>query len=160
MKSILQIITWRKCLILSINVLVLLIILNFYGLYTNKFYVFKFDNYIFPLLTIVHFTYLYVVRFKITEQEYTDPQMRNLEYGLYAIFLIYLFKMFDTAYILLSYGQYENHVIPNTFIPMGITLLLLQVCLIGLTLIAFAHRKHDIGDYNFDNINENIDSWQ
>jgi len=160
MKSMLHFFSWNRCLRLSIGVLAILIVLNFYGLYTNKFYFFKIDNYIFPLLTIVHFTFLYVVQFKMKEQEFTDPPMRNLEYALYAILPVYVFKVLDTVYILLSYGDYENHLMPGTFVPIGIVILVLQLLLVFLTLITFKVRKDKIGKYNFDSINENIDSWQ
>lgn len=160
MKSILRFLSWKWSLNLSVGVLILSIILNFYGLYSNKFYLLKPDNYIFPLLTILHFVYLYVLWFKIREQELPDPQMRNLEYAMYAIVLIYTFKILDTIYILTTYSDYENHIIPATFIPVGIFILLLQIALLSLTIITFFHRKELVGDYNFDNMNENIDSWQ
>ena len=144
---------------LSIGVLLLLIVFNFYGLYSNKFYLLKPDNYIFPLLTVVHFVFLYVLWFKITEHEHTDPKMRNIEYGMYAIVLVYIFKIFDTAYILSTFNDFENHIMPGTFMPVGLLILLLQMALLFLTLITFIHRKQEVGPYNFDSINENIDSW-
>ncbi|MEX0288455.1 MAG: hypothetical protein AB3N14_05045 [Flavobacteriaceae bacterium] len=159
MKSVLHFISWKRCLALSIGVLVLLIILNFYGLYSNKFYLLKPDNYIFPLLTVVHFIFLYVLWFKITEQELTDPKMRNLEYAMYPIVLVYVFKMFETIFILNTYNDFENHIMPGTFMPVGILILILQLALLFLTIITFFHRKLEVGDYNFDSINENIDSW-
>lgn len=159
MKLILQLFSWKSCLRLSIGVLALLVIFNFYGLYTNKFYFFKPDNYIFPLLSIVHFIYLYALWFKISERETADAPMRNLEYALYVIVLIYIFKLVDTLYILLSYSDYSNHIIPDTFLPMGMIILLLQLLLLGLTLLSFVYRKAEVGEYNFDNINGNIDPW-
>lgn len=160
MDYLLQLINWKRCLVLSLILIPILIVLNFYGLYTDKFYFFKVDNYIFPFLTIVHFVYLYVIWFKLREQELVDPQMRNLEYALYAIFLVYLFKASDTIYILASASNYEDHLLPATFSLMGRIILSLQVLLLILTLMAFAHRRKEVGVYNFDNINENIDSWQ
>ncbi len=160
MDSILRILPWKRILTMTVSVLVLLIVFNFYGLYTNKFYFFKIDNYIFPILTLVHFGFLYVLWFKIKEEEVTDPKMRNLEYALYAICAVYVFKFFDTLLILFSYGQYENHVIPGTFIPVGLLILLLYVVLIGLTLLAFKYRKDKVGEYNFDDMNQHIDSWE
>lgn len=159
MKHVLHLINWKRCLSLTLGVLILLIVLNFYGLYTGKFYLLKPDNYIFPLLAFVHFTFLYVMWFKITEKEYPDIPMRNLEYALYAISLVYFFKLVDTIYILLSYSDYAYHVIPATFLPVGFLILSLQVLLLILTFIGFTHRKQLIGAYNFDNINENIDPW-
>ncbi len=160
MNFITQLLPWKRNLFVSVGVLVLLIIFSFYGLYTNKFYFFKFDNYIFPFLTIVHFAFLYVLWFKIKEGEIADPQMRNLEYALYVIFLVYIFQVFDTFYVLTTYSQYENHVIPGTFLPLGILILVLQLLLLGLTLLAFKYRKEIVGGYNFDDMNQHIDSWE
>ncbi|MBM1107080.1 hypothetical protein JQC67_13085 [Aurantibacter crassamenti] len=159
MNSILRIFPWKRILKMTLAVLALLIVFNFYGLYTNQFYFFKFDNYIFPALTLVHFGFLYVLWFKIKEEEIADPKMRNLEYALYAICVVYVFKFFDTLAILFSYGQYENHVIPGTFIPVGLLILTLYIILIGLTLLAFKYRKDKVGAYEFDDMNH-IDSWE
>jgi hypothetical protein len=49
---------------------------------------------------------------------------------------------------------------PATFIPVGTFIFLLQFFLLFLTLLTFKHRMSMVGPYNFDNINENIDSWQ
>lgn len=160
MNSILRILPWKRILVMTISVLALLIVFNFYGLYTNKFYFFKFDNYIFPILTLVHFGFLYVLWFKIKEEEVADPKMRNLEYALYAICAVYVFKFFDTVFILFSYGEYENHVIPGTFMPLGVLIVVLYMLLIGLTLLAFKYRKDKVGEYDFDDMNQHIDSWE
>lgn len=159
MNKVLHILPWKRGLIVSIVTLVLVIIFSFYGLYTNKFYFFKFDNYLLPLLTIVHFAFLYVLWFKIKEGEIADPQMRNLEYGLYAILLVYFYKLFDTLLILTTSGEFANHVIPATFIPLGIFIFLLYSLLISLAFLAFKYRKDHVGGYKFDDMNH-IDSWE
>jgi len=157
MKLILNLFSWKRSLLLTIIVLILLIVFSFYGLYTNKFYLFKFDNYIFPFLTIIHFTFLYAMNFKIKEGEIADPQMRNLEFALYVIFFIYIFRLFDTLLILLTYNDFESHVIPTTFIPIGILIVFLYSMLLLLTLITFKHRIDLVGTYRFDDINDHID---
>jgi hypothetical protein len=157
MKMILRMFTWKRSLLLSIIVLLLLIVFSFYGLYTNKFYLFKYDNYIFPFLTIIHFTFLYAMRFKIRENEVADPQMRNLEFALYIIFFIYIFRLFDAISILLTYNDFESHVIPKTFLPIGILVVLLYILLLVLTLVTFKHRIDLVGPYRFDDINDHID---
>lgn len=160
MKFLMRLLNWKRSLILSIGTLLLLVPLNFYGLYTDKFYFFKFDNYIFPLLTVVHFVFLYAIWFKIREEEIADPQMRNLEYTLYVIFLVYIYKAMETLSILMSHSDYADHVIPATFIPMGIAILILHLLLLGLTLLTFAHRKRLVGSYNFEQMNQHFDSWE
>lgn len=159
MNFILRIFTLKRCFILSVGVLALLVIFNFYGPYTDKFYFFKPANYIFPILTVGHFIFLYVLWFKVKENELPDPQMRNLEYALYVIFLVYVYKACESIYVLSTYGDYENHVIPGAFLPLGVLILVLHLLLIGLTLLAFKYRKDRIGDYNFDDMNH-IDSWE
>ena len=151
--------SWRGCMAISVGILLLLIVLNFYGLYTNKFYFYKVDNYIFPLLTIVHFSFLQAVQFRINANYAGDLHLRNLEYAMYGVLLVYIFKVLDTSYILLSYSDYEALVIPETFVPYGIGILALQLGLVGLTIISFAFRRNLIGRYNFDHINDKLDSW-
>ncbi|MEB8329159.1 hypothetical protein OO009_07305 [Flavobacteriaceae bacterium KMM 6897] len=160
MNILLRVFPWKMIKLLSIVILIALIVLNFYGLYTNRFYFFKFDNYIFPLLTLAHFVYLYVIWFKVRENEYPDPKMRNLEYLLYIILFIYVFQIFDTIYILSSYSDYDASIIPETFIPMGTLIVTLYTLLIVMTLVSFRHRKVLIGEYKFMGMNDNIDSWQ
>ncbi|EAR15667.1 MULTISPECIES: hypothetical protein [Robiginitalea] len=153
-------ISWKTCLYATLAVLPVLIILNFYGLYSNQFYVLKIDNYILPLFSILHFVYLYAIQFKVRENEYSDPQLRNVEYGMYAVLFIYFFKCTDTLYILMSYNDYDAHIIPGTFLPMGIFIFSLHLLLIALTVSAFYFRRTLVGPFNFDQVNENIDSWQ
>jgi len=160
MKYLWQPSTWKMCLVLTIGVLLILIVSNFYGLYTEKFYFYKIDNYIFPLLSIVHFSYLQAMHFKVNNKNFSDNQLRNLEYALYAILLVYIFKATDTAYILLSYWEFEAYFIPETFIPFGMAILFTQIMLILLTMMSFRYRRQLVGRYNFDQINDKLDSWQ
>jgi len=158
MQLILRLFPWRINLFLTKLCLSILIVLSFYGLYTNKFYFLKFDNYIFPFLTLFHFIYLYVIRFKITENELPDPRMRNLEYGMYILVFIYFYKAFETIYIISCYGDYSDHLIPTTFLPMGMLILGLYILLVFLSFVTFMHRKQRIGAYDFENMN-NIEPW-
>ncbi len=155
----LRLFSWKACLILSLISLISLSVLDFYGLYTDKFYFFKIDNYIFPILSIIHFIYLYVFWFKISERELPDPNMRNVEYALYIIFLVYIFKGIEATSILLSYKDFANHIIPSNFLPVAILIVGLHVLLLLITLISFKQRKELVGSYDFDAINDQIDSW-
>lgn len=160
MNFIQGVLTWKRTLILSIGVLALLNIFSFYGLYTNKFYLFKIDNYIFPLLSIVHFVFLYVLWFKIKEDELSDPPMRTLEYVLYIISLVYVYKLVETIIILLSYNDFDNHLIPSTFLPLGYFMLLLYTLLLLVTYLAIVYRKKIVGTYLFDDMNQHVDHWK
>lgn len=160
MNFIKNILTWKRTLILSFGILALLNIFSFYGLYTNKFYFFKIDNYIFPLLSIVHFIFLYVLWFKIKEDELSDPPMRTLEYLLYIISLVYVYKLVETIIILLSYNSFDNHLIPSTFLPLGYFILLLYISLLIVTYLAIDYRKKIVGTYLFDDMNQHVDHWK
>ena len=149
----------KGCMALSIGIILMLIVMNFYGLYTDRFYFYKVDNYIFPLLTIVHFSFLQALQMRINSKYVGDLHLRNLEYAMYAILLVYVFKVLDTSYILLSYSDYEVQVIPENFMPYGTTILTLQICLVGLTVLSFGFRRNLLGRYNFDHINDKLDSW-
>ncbi len=155
-----EILTWKRTLLLSVGVLFLLNILSFYGLYTNKFYFFKIDNYIFPMLSIIHLVFLYVLWFKIKEDELSDPPMRTLEYVLYFISIVYLFKLVDTVIKLISYSDFEDHLIPATFLPIGYFMLVLYVSLLILTFLAISYRKQLVGTYQFDDMNQHVDHWR
>ncbi|MDP5060680.1 MAG: hypothetical protein NWP64_02055 [Maribacter sp.] len=160
MNSIKGLFTWKRTLIVSIVVLFLLNIFSFYGLYTNKFYFFKIDNYIFPILSIIHFIFLYVLWFKIKEKELSDPPMRTLEYILYIISLVYLYKLVETIIVLTSYSDFENHLIPGTFLPIGYLMLTLYAVLLLVTLLAVVYRKEMVGTYIFDDMNQHVDHWK
>ncbi|RRQ49001.1 hypothetical protein DZC72_11355 [Maribacter algicola] len=159
LSTIKRVFSWKLTLLLSLISIVLLNVFSFYGLYTNKFYFFKVDNYIFPILSLVHLVFLYVMWFKIKERELSDVPMRNLEYVLYIISLVYLFKIIETLITLLSYSDYENHLIPVTFLPIGILMFVLYTMLFGMTFLTYSYRKQLVGTYIFDDRNQHIDTW-
>ncbi|NAY90993.1 hypothetical protein GTQ34_03590 [Muricauda sp. JGD-17] len=152
--------TWKINVFLTATILIALVILDFYGVYTDRFYFLKLDNYIFPLLSLIHFLYLYVIWFKITEIELPDPKMRNLEYVLYVVMIIYLFKVYDSVLVLDSYNNFSEHMVPSMFKPMAILTLVLHSILPLLTMLSFWQRKKYIGPYNFENYNDNLNIWQ
>ncbi|RTE51958.1 hypothetical protein EHW67_17295 [Arenibacter aquaticus] len=146
--------------LLTIVVLLALIVLSFYGMYGNTFFFNKAENYIFPLLTLTHFLYLYVLWFKITEREYPDSIMKNIEYIMYGIVLVYGYEIFSTYTILSTHNEFQDHVIPNTFMPMGILIVTLQTILVCLSIWSFAIRKIRVGKYDFDYLNNHLDAWE
>jgi len=154
MKHLLRLITWKKCFTLSLSILPLLIFFSFYGLYTNKFYFLKVDNYIFSVLMIIHIWFLNSLRQLEKEPHMHMNITRNLEYIMYAIFLVYLFKIVETSFILLSYFEYNDLVFPPTFLPVGLIILALQSILLILTLTTFKHRRERIGPYRFDRVHK------
>lgn len=158
MKQFIQkVLPWQRMLVLSLAILFIIDVLSFYGLYTNTFYPFKISNYIVPVLSVCHMIYLYVLNFKITQKELSDPPMRTLEYTLYVICFVYVFKFIETLGTVLSYTDYKHHILPATFIPVGILILTLYLSLITITLLTFWVRKYRVGTYTFNALNQHVD---
>ncbi|WP_318308417.1 hypothetical protein [Flagellimonas crocea] len=86
--------------------------------------------------------------------------MRNIEYVLYAIMVVYVFKIYDSITVLNSIKTYGEHVIPGTFKPMATLSVVLFSILPILTLYTFWLRKRYVGVYNFENYNDNLNIWQ
>ncbi|MER3317368.1 MAG: hypothetical protein RIB79_03685 [Allomuricauda sp.] len=86
--------------------------------------------------------------------------MRNIEYVLYAIMIVYAFKIYDSTMVLNSINVYGEHVIPASFKPMATLSLVLYSILPILTLYTFWLRKRYVGIYNFENYNDNLNIWQ
>lgn len=147
-------------IILTTITIACLLCLSFYSMYGNTFIFSRGENYIFPFLTIIHFLYLYVLWFKITENEYPDMIMKNIEYVMYGILLVYLYEISETFLILGSQNEFQDHVIPSSFEPMGILIIALQLFLILLTVWSFVIRKQKVGKYDFDYLNNHIDAWE
>lgn len=145
---------------LSILILLVLGVASFYGLNTDRFYLLKTTNFIFPILSIVHFIYLYAFWFKLSEQERPDPKMRNLEYVLYGILLFYGFKLYQTLNIVSNYGDTTEYSIPTNFLVIGYGIISLYGALIVLTLLLFWCRKLFIGSYDFENFNDKANMWR
>lgn len=155
-----ELLTWKHTIILSLCILMLLNIFSFYGLYTNQFYFFKIDNYILPLLSLIHISFLKTLYQKINKKELSDPHMRTLEYILYIIFIVYIYKLVETVIILISYNDFEHHLIPNTFLPLGYLILGLYITLLLVTFLAISYRKQIVGTYLFDDMNQHVDHWK
>ncbi len=154
MKKPTPISVWKISIITSIVLLAVLIASNYYSLFTNKFHFNKIDSYLFAILTIVHFVYLYTVWYKLEQNEYPDKEMRNLEYCFYVVFVVYIYKIVDTANILFGHNTYNNFVLPQNFLPIGISIVITYLILCFLTLYIIFIRKNKIGNYATDCFSE------
>lgn len=141
----------------SLLVILIIVVLSFYGLYSNRFNFFKLKNYIFPILAIIHLLYLYILWFKTTNMEYPDTVMRNIEYTMYFICLVYLFQIIETLITAVSLGQFHDRIIPSAFIPMATLMICLKVLLLLLTIFLFVKRKLLVGKYNHDYLNKDLE---
>lgn len=103
---------------------------------------------------IIHVWYLNALHQLEKEPHNHMNITRNLEFSMYAIFLVYLFKIAETSYILLSYFDYSDLVLPPTFLSVGLFIFGLQILLLILTFATFIHRRERIGPYRFDRVHK------
>lgn len=160
MKLLLRLFPLRILLLISAVLLLILNVFSFYRLFNNEFSFVKFDNYIFPTLTILHFIYIYLLLKKSINAEKVDIGLRNIEYSLYFIYMVYIFKFGESIYRITAYTEFKNEIIPETFFPVGITLIALYLILLLFTFLTFIYRKKEIGRYNFDELHDTMDSWK
>lgn len=160
MHLLLRLFPLRILLLSSAVLLLILNVFSFYSLFVNKFSFSKFDNYIFPCLTIVHFVYLYTLWTKNKTATTASIFVRNIEYTLYFIYMIYIFKFSESIYRLSAYTEFDKEIIPKPFIPIGIILVLLHFLLLLLTLLSFSYRRNKIGKFNFDELHEPMETWK
>jgi hypothetical protein len=128
-------------------------------LYSNQFHFNKPGSFIFPLVTLVHFVYIYVLWFKISEGEYPDVVMKSIEYIMYGVLLLYFYEIVETSLLLSSQNKFSDHVIPSTFMPMGILIISLQSLLVLFTVWSFLIRKKIVGKYDVVYLNDHLRSW-
>ncbi|NKI24996.1 hypothetical protein HCG49_00305 [Arenibacter sp. 6A1] len=89
--------------------------------------------------------------------EYPDTVMRNIEYTMYFICLVYLFQIIETLITAVSLGQFHDRIIPSAFIPMATLMICLKVLLLLLTIFLFVKRKLLVGKYNHDYLNKDLE---
>ncbi|MCL5244369.1 hypothetical protein M4I21_01025 [Cellulophaga sp. 20_2_10] len=153
-------ISWKASIVISVVLLVLVMFSNFYGLLTDKFHFDRPSSYFFILLATVHIVYLYAFWFKLTENEYPDKEMRNLEYGFYAVVAFYAYKLVDITSIVFGYSTYDNLILSGHFLVVGIAIILGYLFLCLITLYVFSIRKAKIGNYTTDcYVEEDLDTW-
>lgn len=101
--------------------------------------------------------YLYSIWDKNQRGQQPDISMRNIEYTLYFIYTIYIFKFLESIYKLSTYGDFANDLMPETFFPVGLTLVFLHLLLLIVTLITFRFRKSKFGAFD---LHDNLDNWK
>lgn len=143
--------SWKSLHHIILAILPLLVVLNFYGVHTNRFYFAKLDNYIFPLLSSIHFVYIYAIRSKIRVSGMADIRTRNLEYALYALMVVYAFKIYESITLLNAIDAIQRQLLPKTFYPVSLCIVALYGLLFLLTLISFQIRKRYLGKYEIEN---------
>ena len=144
---------WRFCKFLTFVSWPLVVGLNFYGLYTHKFYWLKPDNFILPLVSLIHLLYLREVQKRINQNRVADFPLQKLEFAMYGVSLIYAFELLETTYELLNVQTFNKTIIPETFWSEGLGILFVRFTYLVLTAFSFYIRKRILGTFNFDQIN-------
>ncbi|MFM1879593.1 MAG: hypothetical protein RLZZ241_2459 [Bacteroidota bacterium] len=147
--------SWILYKICILTLIPIVVIANFYGLNTHKFYWFKVDHYILPLGIGIHLYYLSVLNQKLFRAVKTDFQLQNLEIAMYGISLIYTFELVETFYVLLNYNTYNLEVLPENFLSEGILVFSVQLLFLVVSLLAIYFRKIKLGAFdNPENISQ------
>ena len=139
---------WNSYKLVILAIIPLVVLTNFYGLNTHKFYWFKVDNFILPIAIGIQLYYLSLLNQRIIKRSYADFQLQKLEIAMYGICLIYGFELLETAYVLLNYTSYNPSILPDNFLTLGIFVLALQVIFLISTLFAFHLRKRITGKFS------------
>lgn len=155
-----KITNWNLFQTLIYLLLPVVVTFNFYGLYTHKFYWYKFDNFILPAVSLVHLMYLTHLNTKIKDSLPVDFKLQNLEFAAYGVLVIYLFETIDTLSVILDYATINLTLIPEGFLVHGMLVFSLQFALAILTLFSFFIRKNKVGTFNFDHFGENLEGWR
>ena len=112
---------WSIYLLLFFNATLmgLIVISDFYSLFTDEFYVLKKENYLTLLVALPYWLYLVVVGLKIQQEENTDPAMRNLEFLVYFALAGGLWQVWTVYRDWSQYAELQQHyILPESFYPM------------------------------------------
>jgi hypothetical protein len=154
---------WSIYLLLLFNATLmgLMVISDFYSLFTDEFYVLKKENYLTLLVALPYWLYLVVVGLKIQQEENTDPAMRNLEYLVYFALAGGLWQVWTVYRDWSQYAELQQHyILPESFYPMGIAILSTFTLLYLFSMYTFNVRKRHIGPYRRDQWEESFEAWE
>lgn len=139
----------------------LMVLSDFYSLFTEEFYILKKENYLTLLVALPYWLYLFVVGLKIYQEEKTDPAMRNLEFLVYLALTGGLWQVWTIFRDWSQYAELEQqYSLPESFYAIGIALLCSFVLLYVLSLFLFYIRKRHIGPYRRDQWEESYEAWE
>lgn len=132
----------------------LVIIFNFYGLFTHKFYWLKPDNFILPAVILIHMGYQREIQKRISRNKGVDFFLQKFEFAMYGVVLIYGFELIETIYTMFLAKSYDSSIFPETFWSQAFMVLSIQMLFILFTVCSFYLRKLILGRYNFDYIGQ------
>jgi hypothetical protein len=151
-KNFRTILIWRICRYLIYISIPLVVCLNFYGLFTHKFYWLKLDNFILPVAVLIHLLYQREVQKRITQTKGVDFSLQKLEFAMYGVVIIYVLEIMETLNAIILSNSYDSKVFPESFWSQALSILSIQILFTGLTVCSFYLRKQILGAYNFDQI--------
>jgi len=135
--------------------LVVLVLFNFYGPFSNRFYFGKLDGYMFLLLVAFQALYLFRLLAKTKNEMNSDSQLRYLEYVVYGVLVVYGYKTIDTVLSLNLASEIQPDLLPETFFPLVLLSLALYLLVIILSVLTFTFRKRLLGSFSQETIEDN-----
>lgn len=135
--------------------LVVLVLFNFYGPFSNRFYFGKLDGYMFLLLVAFQALYLFRLLAKTKNEMNSDSQLRYLEYVVYGVLVVYGYKTIDTVLSLNLASEIQPDLLPETFFPLILLSLALYLLVIILSVLTFTFRKRLLGSFSQETIEDN-----
>ena len=135
--------------------LVVLVLFNFYGPFSNRFYFGKLDGYMFLLLVVFQALYLFRLLAKAKNKMISDSQLRYLEYVVYGVLVVYGYKTIDTVLSLNLASEIQPDLLPETFFPLVLLSLALYLLVIILSVLTFTFRKRLLGSFSQETIEDN-----
>ena len=135
--------------------LVVLVLFNFYGPFSNRFYFGKLDGYMFLLLVVFQAIYLFRLLAKAKNKMISHSQLRYLEYVVYGVLVVYGYKTIDTVLSLNLASEIQPDLLPETFFPLILLSLALYLLVIILSILTFTLRKRLLGSFGQETIEDN-----
>ncbi|MEL6975123.1 MAG: hypothetical protein AAGL29_06965 [Bacteroidota bacterium] len=154
MKAHSDVVTLKRLVWTLLTLLVVLVLFNFYGPFSNRFYFGKLDGYLFLMLAVFHVLYLFKLLGKAKKEATTDSQLRYMEYVVYGVLVVYGYKTFDTVVSLNLASEIEQELLPKTFFPLVIVSLAFYLLAIILSILTFILRKRILGSFRQETIED------
>ena len=144
---------------LSLVLLIAVGTLNFYGMFTDRFYFGQSDGWLFVMLAVVQITYMSFLWRRVESHEVPEWRVKLLEWVMYIVLGVYAFMMITTIIDLQATYELKNHIIADSFYSKSYWLIGLFSLLILVTLRLFFVRKRALGAYKSHSKSEDLDNW-
>ena len=143
----------------SVVLLISLAVLNFYGMYTDRFYFGQSEGWLFVALGAIHITYMTFLWKKMEAYPVPEWRLKLVEWVMYAVIGVYCFMLTTTIIDMQSTHELKNYIIADSFYSKSYWLISLFSILILLSVRLFFLRKKVLGAYKSFSKSEEIDNW-